>query len=56
MAVVGVFAYRALSLWLPMSASLAFLPTLLEMGEHRIPQAEATAGSGHEGRLDRRSG
>jgi uncharacterized membrane protein YbhN (UPF0104 family) len=55
-AAVGVLAYRALSLWLPMSASLAFLPTLWEMGEHRIPQAEANAGSRHEARLDRRSG
>jgi hypothetical protein len=35
-ALVGVFAYRVLALWLPLPASLAFLPTLRAMGERRI--------------------
>jgi hypothetical protein len=39
-AVVGIFAYRVLALWLPMPASLALLPAIREMGEHEVPQAE----------------
>jgi hypothetical protein len=35
-AVVGVFAYRVLALWLPMPVTLAFLPTLRTMGEQRV--------------------
>jgi hypothetical protein len=35
-AVVGVFAYRVLALWLPMPFALAFLPTLRTMGERRV--------------------
>lgn len=35
-AVVGVFAYRGLVLWLPMPLALAFLPTLRKMGERRV--------------------
>jgi hypothetical protein len=42
-AVVGIFTYRVLALWLPVPASLALLPTLRKMGEHRIPQAEGHA-------------
>jgi hypothetical protein len=42
-AVVGVFAYRVLALWLPMPASLSALPTLREMGEHRVEHAEGIA-------------
>jgi hypothetical protein len=41
-AIVGVFAYRILALWLPMPASLAVLPTLREMGRS-VPGAEGTA-------------
>jgi uncharacterized membrane protein YbhN (UPF0104 family) len=32
-AIVGIFAYRILALWLPMPASLAALPTMREMAE-----------------------
>jgi hypothetical protein len=42
-AVVGIFAYRVLSLWLPMPASLALLPTLRRMGEQEVPGAEGKA-------------
>jgi hypothetical protein len=42
-AIVGVFAYRILALLLPMPVSLAVLPTLREMGEHRLPHAEGIA-------------
>jgi hypothetical protein len=42
-AVVGIFAYRVLALWLPMPAALALLPAMREMGEHRVPHAEGTA-------------
>jgi hypothetical protein len=42
-AVVGIFAYRVLALWLPMPASLALLPTLRRMGRHREPGAEGIA-------------
>lgn len=36
-AVAGVFCYRVLSLWLPLPAALAFLPTLRTMGDYRGP-------------------
>jgi hypothetical protein len=42
-AVVGVFAYRVLALWLPMPASLALLPAMRNMGEHEVPGAEGKA-------------
>jgi uncharacterized membrane protein YbhN (UPF0104 family) len=42
-AVVGIFAYRILALLLPLPVSLAALPTLRRMGEHREPEAEGTA-------------
>jgi hypothetical protein len=42
-AVVGVFVYRVLALCLPMPVSLAALPTLRRMGEHRVPHAEGIA-------------
>jgi hypothetical protein len=42
-AVVGVFAYRILALWLPMPASLAVLPTMRKMGAQRLPGAEGVA-------------
>ena len=41
-AIVGVFAYRILALWLPMPASLAALPTMREMGRS-VPDAEGVA-------------
>lgn len=44
-AVVGVFAYRVLSLWLPMPSALASLGTLRAMGAGRTPGAEQTAES-----------
>jgi hypothetical protein len=42
-AIVGVFVYRMLALWLPMPVSLAVLPTLREMGHQRVPHAEGIA-------------
>jgi hypothetical protein len=53
-AIVGVFAYRILALWLPMPASLAVLPTLREMGGHRAPPAEGVAEAPDEPALRRR--
>jgi uncharacterized membrane protein YbhN (UPF0104 family) len=53
-AVVGVFAYRVLSLWLPMPVSLAFLPTLRAMGRHQAPRAGGMAEAPHEPGLQRR--
>jgi hypothetical protein len=41
-AIVGVFAYRFLALWLPMPVTLAVLPTLRAMGRP-VPHAEGTA-------------
>jgi uncharacterized membrane protein YbhN (UPF0104 family) len=54
-AIVGVFAYRVLSLWLPMPVSLAALPTLREMGEHRTAPAEGLAQAPREPGLQRRA-
>jgi uncharacterized membrane protein YbhN (UPF0104 family) len=42
-AIVGIFTYRVLALWLPMPASLALLPTIRKMGEKRVPGAEGKA-------------
>ena len=42
-AVVGIFVYRVLALWLPMPASLALLPHVRRMGEERVPEAEGKA-------------
>jgi hypothetical protein len=39
-AIVGIFTYRVLALWLPMPAALALLPTMRKMGEERVPDAE----------------
>jgi hypothetical protein len=39
-AIAGIFAYRLLALWAPMPASLALLPAVRQMGEHRVPEAE----------------
>jgi uncharacterized membrane protein YbhN (UPF0104 family) len=44
-AVVGVFAYRVIALWLPMPFALASLPKLREMGEGDSAGAERRAGS-----------
>jgi len=38
-AVAGVFAYRVLSLWLPLPVSLAFMPVLRALAEDRIRRA-----------------
>jgi hypothetical protein len=54
-AIVGVFAYRILALWLPLPASLAALPTLREMGKER-PGAEGSAEAQNEPALRRRHG
>lgn len=45
-AVVGVFVYRILVLWLPVPVSLAVLPTLRAMAERDIAQPEGTAPDG----------
>jgi hypothetical protein len=55
-AIVGVFAYRILALWLPMPASLAVMPAMREMGEHREPAAEGLAKAPDEPALRHRSG
>lgn len=52
-AVVGIFAYRVLALWLPMPASLALLPALRRIGQERMPQAEGKAGPAKEPSLRR---
>jgi uncharacterized membrane protein YbhN (UPF0104 family) len=52
-AVVGIFAYRILALLLPLPVSLAALPTLRKMGEHREPRAEDIANSPTEPGLRR---
>jgi hypothetical protein len=52
-AIVGVFAYRILALWLPMPVSLATLPTLRVMGHRRLPHAEGTAEEPNEPGLRR---
>ncbi len=44
-AIVGMFVYRALSLWLPMPFALARLRTLRQMGEHPDPQPASRAES-----------
>lgn len=51
-AIVGIFVYRILALWLPMPVSLAALPTLREMGE-RGPQAPGNARAQQEPGLRR---
>lgn len=47
-ALAGVFAYRVLSLWLPMPVALAQLPRLRMMGQPGVPGAPAAAGARHE--------
>jgi hypothetical protein len=42
-AIVGVFTYRVLVLWLPMPVSLAVLPTLQKMAKAAAAAAEETA-------------
>jgi hypothetical protein len=42
-AVVGLFTYRVVSLWLPMPFGLARLPQLHEMGERPVEQAQGIA-------------
>lgn len=54
-AVVAVFAYRVLSLWLPMPFSLASLPTLRHMGEPGVSEAEDEADAPDEPALRRKS-
>lgn len=44
-AVLGVFAYRVVTLWLPMPFALASLPTLRDMGNAGTPDAEKAASS-----------
>ena len=44
-AVVGVFVYRVVTLWLPMPFALASLGTLRDMGEANTPGAEQAADS-----------
>jgi hypothetical protein len=63
-AVAGVFVYRILVLWLPMPVSLALLPTLRTMLEHRLerrfghaePSTRATAAPGGPRRNPRAPG
>jgi uncharacterized membrane protein YbhN (UPF0104 family) len=41
-AVVGIFVYRVLSVWLPMPFGLYGLPALRRMGHEKLPHAEGT--------------
>jgi hypothetical protein len=52
-AIVGVFAYRILALWLPMPASLAIMPAMREMAGRRDPPAQGVAEAPHEPALRR---
>jgi len=52
-AVVGVFAYRVLSLWLPMPFAFASLPRLRRIGEEQVPYAEGIGETPHEPALGR---
>jgi hypothetical protein len=42
-AVVGIFAYRLLAVWLPMPASLALMPQVRKISQQQARQAGATA-------------
>jgi uncharacterized membrane protein YbhN (UPF0104 family) len=53
-AVAGIFAYRVLTLWLPMPFSLAALPTLRALGDPETPHAEGEAYAPNEPALRRR--
>lgn len=53
-AVIGVFAYRVISVWLPMPFAFASLPTLRAMGRRGTPEAERPA-SADEPALRRKS-
>jgi hypothetical protein len=55
-AVVAVFVYRVLALWLPMPFSLASLPTLRHMGEAGVPHAEQPSSAPEEPALRRNPG
>jgi uncharacterized membrane protein YbhN (UPF0104 family) len=54
-AVAGVFAYRILSIWLPMPACLAVLPTLRKIGD-RLHQAHAQGSTGSANQTGERPG
>jgi hypothetical protein len=51
-AVVGVFAYRVLSLWLPLPVSLGYLPLLRQLGHESVPGAEDTGSAQGEPALE----
>lgn len=55
-AVVGVFAYRVLTMWLPFPFALATLPTLREIGRVGTPHAEGEARAEGEPALRRGKG
>jgi hypothetical protein len=42
-AIAGTFAYRAMTLWLPMPFSLAALPALRRLGKQAVPDREGSA-------------
>lgn len=54
-AVLAVFAYRVLGVWLPMPFTMASLPTLRHMGEPGVPHAEQEAEAPDEPALRRKS-
>jgi hypothetical protein len=54
-AVVGIFAYRTLSLWLPMPAAIALWPNVRKIGQEPARRAEGTTESGDEPSLHRHS-
>ncbi len=47
-AILGMFLYRALSIWLPMPLALGRLHTLRQMGQRRVAGVERTAQSPRE--------
>ena len=42
-AILGMFTYRVLALWMPMPASLALVPEVRKMGGERLPEAKGAA-------------
>jgi uncharacterized membrane protein YbhN (UPF0104 family) len=52
-AILGLFLYRAVSIWLPMPLALGRLRTLRQMGEGRVPGTRGTASPPGEPALQR---
>lgn len=50
-AIAGTFAYRAMTLWLPMPFSLAALPALRRLGKLAVPRQGPGPGTGEQARV-----